>query len=99
PCPGSSAGGDWSLGHAAANVAVIIPVGALLCSSAAALREYSVMTNSSDTSFVRCQPGTNASSPGSSMTTLNFGLPVLGSLTRLNAYMLMPSMVSVTAAS
>ena len=34
---GSSAGGGWSFGHAAANVAVITPVGAVLFSSAAAL--------------------------------------------------------------
>src|SRR5437764_9455428 len=57
------------------------------------------MTNSSDTSLVRCQPGTNASWPAPTTTTPYRGRPVFASFTSLNEYMFNPSIVSVTAAS
>ena len=78
---------------------MIVPVAAELRNWAAALLAYSVMTNSSDTSLVRCQPRRNTSRPASTTTSVYRGRRVFGSRTSLNANRLSPSIVSTTAAS
>src|SRR5262245_28386893 len=75
---GSSAGGWASLGQAAAKQAVIVPMGAVLFNSAAALLAYSVTRNSSDSSSVRCQPRITVALFGSTMTRLVLGSCVFG---------------------